>query len=282
MSSSSTVDRSTIETYRAEGAVVLRGVVTAHEIAVLRAGIDAVLAEPSARAKVASSDDDPGFFLEDFCTWRDRPEFSEFLRSTRLPAIAAELMGSDRVVMYHDHVLVKEPRTRQRTPWHQDQPYYDVEGGQNVSFWIPVDPVPQESSLEVVAGTHAGPWLMPRSFLDDQAKWFPEGTLADLPDIDARRDEFTIRAWSLEPGDVIAFHMLTVHGAPGVAGAERRRVFSLRVLGDDMVYVPRDWVCSPDFSTVISPTDETRRPGEPLTGEWFPELWPHNRVAAAN
>ena len=281
MSTSSAVERSTIDTYRDEGVAILRGVVTESELESLRAGIDAVVARPSTRAKVASSEDDPGFFLEDFCTWRDRPEFGDFLRTTRLPAIAAELMGSERVVMYHDHVLVKEPRTRQRTPWHQDQPYYDVEGMQNVSFWIPVDPVSIDSSLELVAGTHVGPWLMPRSFLDQQAKWFPEGTLADLPDVDARRNEFTIRSWSLEPGDAIAFHMLTVHGAPGVAGDARRRVFSLRVLGDDMVYAPRDWVCSPDFGAVISPNDDTRRAGEPLTGDWFPELWPRHRLNEA-
>lgn len=272
------VDESTIETYRRDGVVVLRGVVSADEIAMLRAGIDAVVADPSRRAKVASADDDPGFFLEDFCTWRQRAEFTEFVKSTALAEIAATLMGSERVTMYHDHVLVKEPRTRQRTPWHQDQPYYDVEGHQNVSFWIPVDTVPLESSLELVAGTHRGPWFMPRTFLDHEAKWFPEGSLAELPDVDARRDEFDVRSWSLDPGDAVAFHMLTVHGAPGVSGAGRRRVFSLRVLGDDMTYAPRDWVCSPDFSTVIPSDDDPRLAGEALSGDWFPQLWPRHEV----
>jgi ectoine hydroxylase-related dioxygenase (phytanoyl-CoA dioxygenase family) len=259
---------------------VLRGVVSPDEIDVLRAGIDSVVAAPSPRAKVASASDDPGLFLEDFCTWRERPEFMSFLRSTRLAAVAAELMGSSHVHLYHDHVLVKEPRTRQRTPWHQDQPYYDVEGRQNVSFWIPVDSVPVESALEMVAGTHLGPWLMPRTFLDQRAAWFPEGSLADLPDIDARRHDFPIRSWSLEPGDAVAFHMLTVHGAPGVAGGGRRRVFSLRVLGDDMVYAPRDWVCSPDFRSVIPSEVDSRKKGQPLRGEWFPQLWPTNDLVS--
>lgn len=272
------IDDSIVDTYHRDGVVVLRGVVSADEIALLRAGIDAVVESPSPRAKVASSGDDPGLFLEDFCTWRERPEFTGFLRSTRLGEVAARLMRSEGVHLYHDHVLVKEPRTRQRTPWHQDQPYYDVEGTQNVSFWIPVDPVPLESSLELVAGTHAGPWLMPRTFLDREAKWFPEGSLADLPDIDASRDEFPIRSWNVEPGDAIAFHMLTVHGAPGVVGTGRRRVFSLRVLGDDMVHAPRPWICSPDFAAVIPDGHDSRRPNQPLRGEWFPELWPTNEI----
>lgn len=272
------VEPSIVDTYRAEGVVVLRNVVSADEIELLRSGIDAVVATPSPRAKVASAGDDPGLFLEDFCTWRERPEFASFLRSTRLAAVAARLMGSERVHLYHDHVLVKEPRTRQRTPWHQDQPYYDVEGSHNVSFWIPVDLVPIATSLELVAGSHRGPWLMPRTFLDQRAAWFPEGSLAEMPEIDERRGEFTIRSWNLEPGDVVAFHMLTVHGAPGVIGSGRRRAFSLRVLGDDMVYAPREWVCSPDFDAVISPDEDPRRAGEPLRGTWFPELWPHNEV----
>ena len=272
MAADATLDHDVVERFRAEGVVVLRGLVTEPEIELLRRGIDAVVDHPSPRAKVASLPDDPGFFIEDFCTWREHSEFEHFIRNTKLIGAAAQLMESRTVRLYHDHVLVKQAGTRQRTPWHQDQPYYDVEGRQNVSFWIPVDPVPAESSLEVVAGTHSGPWLMPRTFRDNQAKWFPEGSLAELPDVDADRSAYPIRSWALAPGDVVAFHMLAVHGAAG--SANRRRVFSLRVLGDDMVYAPRRWVCSPDFAAVIPPTADERRAGQSLDGEWFPLLHP--------
>jgi phytanoyl-CoA dioxygenase PhyH len=110
-------------------------------------------------------------------------------------------MGSRQVRLFHDHLLVKEPGTRQATPWHQDQPYYNVEGVQNCSMWLPVDPVDRASTVEFVAGSHRGPWLMPRSFMDDQAKWFPEGSLVELPDVEAHRDTFEILAWELAPGD---------------------------------------------------------------------------------
>lgn len=123
-----------VDDYRTDGAVILRGVITPAEIELLSVGIDAVIDRPSPRAKVASASDDPGFFLEDFTTWREHREFGEFLRSTQLPEIAASLTGSQTIGLYHDHVLVKLAGTRQRTPWHQDQPYYDVEGFQNVSF----------------------------------------------------------------------------------------------------------------------------------------------------
>jgi ectoine hydroxylase-related dioxygenase (phytanoyl-CoA dioxygenase family) len=262
-----------VDDFERDGAVVLRGVVSAAEVESLRRGIDEVIAGPGPRAKVASAADDPGYFLEDFCTWRDHPDFESFVRTTELARVAADLMRSSAVTMYHDHVLVKTAGTRQRTPWHQDQPYYDVEGRQNVSFWIPVDPVPEDTCLELIAGSHRGPWLMPRSFLDGRAKWFPEGSLAEMPDYEAERDRHRILRWTLEPGDCIAFHMLTVHGAPGVRGERPRRVFSLRVLGDDCVFAPRDWATSPDMTEVFAGND-LRRPGERLDGEWFPRLWP--------
>lgn len=271
---------SLVDDYQRDGAVVLRGVVSPEEISLLRDGIDHVVARPSERAKVASSPDDPGFFIEDFCRWRDVEQFTTFVTRSRLPARAAELMGSESVVHYHDHVLVKEPGTRQRTPWHQDQPYYDVEGRQNVSFWIPVDPVPRVNCLELIAESHRGPWRMPRSFMDQQAKWFPEGSLEEMPDFETLsrsadpRHRPQVLTWDLEPGDAIAFHMLTIHGAPGVTGNHRRRIFSWRVLGDDMVHVRRPWITSPDLSAVMSEEEDTRRDGEPLTGAWFPRLWP--------
>ena len=148
----------------------------------LRRGIDANLAALSPRAKVASAADDPGYFVEDFCNWQDNEHYRRFIFESPLAETAGRLMQSSTARLYHDHMLTKEPGTRQPTPWHQDQPYYNIEGRQNVSFWIPVDPVNRESTLEFIAGSHLGPWLMPRSFMDAQARWFPEGTLADLPD----------------------------------------------------------------------------------------------------
>jgi len=178
-------------------------------------------------------------------------------------------MGSTSARLYHDHMLVKEPGTRQPTPWHQDQPYYNIEGRMNCSLWIPVDPVARRSTLEFVEGSHLGPWLMPRTFMDNQAKWFPEGSLADLPDIEARRDQYNILGWEVEPGDVVCFHMLTLHAAGGVDGSRRRRVFSVRFLGDDIVHAPRPWATSPDFPGLA---DELPA-GAPMIHSLFPVVW---------
>ena len=52
-----------IEAFRRDGAVCVRQLLSADEVALLREGIDANLAAPSPRAKVASLRGDPGFVI---------------------------------------------------------------------------------------------------------------------------------------------------------------------------------------------------------------------------
>ena len=251
-----------------DGAVVFRGALTAAEVATLTRGIEANLVQPSPLAAVASTADDPGRFFEDFCNWQRIPEYESIMRESALPAIAAALMNSATARIYHDHLLVKEAGTRQPTPWHQDQPYYNVDGRQNVSFWIPVDPVPRETTLEFLAGSHDGTWYMPRTFMTKQAKWFPEAALADIPDMSLTKNQRRVIGWALEPGDLVAFHMLTLHAAPG--SATQRRVFSARYLGDDMVHAPRAWRTSPEFEGLSSVLPA----GAPMENDLFPVVFP--------
>jgi ectoine hydroxylase-related dioxygenase (phytanoyl-CoA dioxygenase family) len=235
-----------VDDFQRDGACLLRGVLSREEIETLTRGIEKNLANPGSLAAVASGADDPGRFFEDFCNWQRIAEYEAIMKHSALPAIARALMRSDTARIYHDHLLVKEAGTKQPTPWHQDQPYYNIEGRQNVSFWIPVDPVDRETTLEFLAGSHDGTWYMPRTFQTNQAQWFPEGSLADLPDMSLAENKARVIGWALEPGDCVAFHMLTLHAAPG--SAKRRRVFSARYLGDDIVHAPRAWRTSPEFA----------------------------------
>ena len=258
----------TINDFVRDGAVAIRGALNSSELETLTRGIEVNLAQPGELAAVASASDDPGRFFEDFCNWQRIAEYEHILKHSALPGIAAQLMQSQSARIYHDHLLVKEAGTRQPTPWHQDQPYYNVEGRQNVSFWIPVDPVPRESTLELLAGSHNGTWYMPRTFMTKQAKWFPEGSLADLPDMGVAENKERVIGWALQPGDMVAFHMLTLHAAPG--SASRRRVFSARYLGDDIVHAPREWRTSPEFAGLR----ETLGAGVPMHHDLFPQVWP--------
>ena len=262
------IDPQLVTDFARDGVVVVRGLVKPEMIELLARGIDKNIAEPSPRAKTASRSEDPGWFFEDFCNWQHIPEYREFIFNTPIAEAAAQLMQSEQVRLYHDHTLVKTAGTQQPTPWHQDQPYYNIDGRQNISMWLPVDPIPRAATLEFVGGSHLGPWLMPRSFMDKQAKWFPEGSLQDLPDIEADRSTHNILGWELQPGDAVFFHMLALHSSKG--SATTRRVFSVRFLGDDITHAPRNWVTSPEFPGLA----ERLPAGAPMhDDELFPLLY---------
>ena len=266
------VDQGLADAFARDGVVCVRGVLDPHEVTLAAEAIETVLARPSSLAQVASGAEDPGRFFEDFCRWTEVDAIGRLARDSRVPAVAAALLATPQVRLYHDHVLVKEGGTAQRTPWHQDQPYYNVDG-RGVSAWIPVDPVPEAGSLELLAGSHAGPWLMPRTFLTGEAKWFPEGSLAELPDIEADRDAFDLRRYDLQPGDAVFFDFLTVHGAPGFPFAGRRRVLSLRYLSADARHAPRRWRTSPPFEGLVDELPDGAELDHPL----FPVVWPRAR-----
>jgi ectoine hydroxylase-related dioxygenase (phytanoyl-CoA dioxygenase family) len=262
-------DEEAVAAFARVGVVCVRQVLSADEVATAVRAIETVLTGAGPLRQVASGADDPGVFVEDFCRWQEIPEIERLARQSRVPAVAAALMSTPELRFYHDHVLVKEAATTQRTPWHQDQPYYNVDG-HGVSAWIAVDPVPAGGSLELLAGSHRGPWLMPRTFLTKEARWFPEGSLGELPDIDANPGAFDIRRFALEPGDAIFFDFLTVHGAPGFPYRSRRRVLSLRYLAADVRHAPRRWRTSPPFDGLSAELAAGAVMDHPL----FPVVWP--------
>lgn len=269
------VTRAMADAYQRDGVVVLRQVMTTDQIAMLREGIDRNMAHPSERAITAMADDDPGLFFEDFCNWERIPQYRQVLLYSRLPRIAAKLMASKTVRLYHDHLLVKEAGTGQPTPWHQDQPYYNITGDQNVTFWIPVDPVPKEASLEFVVGSHGKdlPWYMPRTFVSKEAKWFPEGSLPELPEMD-RAAAAVVSSWALEPGDVLAFHMQTIHGSAGTPS--RRRALAARYVGDDVRHAVRPWRTSPEFPPALK---DRLADGAILVDPLFPIVFPKSKMS---
>jgi ectoine hydroxylase-related dioxygenase (phytanoyl-CoA dioxygenase family) len=257
------INQDQIDLFQRDGAIVIRKALNAKDLQVLRLGIQTNLQNLSSLALIASEKNDPGRFIEDFCTWQSNPHYQDILLRSNLPGFAKALMQSRTVRLYHDHLLVKEPGTLQATPWHQDQPYYNVSGRQNVSFWIPVDPVTKDTSLRLLAQSHLGPWYMPPTFRDQQAKWFPEGSLQELPRIDRSQK---ILSWALEPGDCVAFHMLTLHAASGVGPTQQRRVFSARYIGDDARHAIRPWRTSPPFEGLAQRLNNN----EPMIDPLFP------------
>jgi ectoine hydroxylase-related dioxygenase (phytanoyl-CoA dioxygenase family) len=267
----SPLDQATIEAYRADGAVVLRGLF-ADWIAPLREGVEQLMAAPSPLERSYQPEGSARFF-QDLCNWQRIAAFRDFVFRSPAAAVAATLMGSREARFFHDHVLVKEPGTALVTPWHQDLPYYCVGGPHHLSLWIPLDPVPRETSLECVAGSHLwGITHKPKRF--DGTDLYVGDDRIPMPDIDAKRADYRILGWALEPGDAVAFDFASVHGAAATQGAQhRRRVFSARWVGEDSCFIDRQGKGSPPFRHL------TLKTGEPLDGPDFPVVYSEGRHA---
>lgn len=256
----------TIEAYRRDGAVAIRGMFSAW-VEKLREGIARNMAAPGPDVKIYTGENGGGRFFGDYCNWDRIPEYRDFIFHSPAADIGRQLMGSKTVRLFHEHVLVKEASADVATPWHQDQPYYCVDGDDTVSLWIPLDAVPRERTLEFVAGSHRwGKYYRPERF--NKTPLNANDGLEPVPDINGQRDKFNVIGWALEPGDAVAFNYKTLHGAPANNSAsEQRRAFSLRLLGDDARFARREGVVtSPPFRGV------TLRHGAVMDAAEFPLL----------
>lgn len=258
-----TVTEDMVESYQRDGVVLIKGL-WADWVEMLRAGIARNMANPTHQMATLKPGE-PGSFFDDYCNWMKVPEFAAVIRQSQAAEVAARLMRSERVQMFHDHVLVKEPGTAKATPWHTDGPYYFVEGRQTVSFWSPLDPV-REASLRCVAGSHLWPkdvlptrWMAQTNFYPGKDDYMP------VPDPEA--EGMRILEWEMAPGDAVAFNFRTLHGARGNLAATRRRAFSLRLVGDDVRYVERPGPTSPPFP------GHGMQAGQRLREDWFPVLY---------
>ncbi|MGK0169723.1 MAG: ectoine hydroxylase-related dioxygenase (phytanoyl-CoA dioxygenase family) [Gammaproteobacteria bacterium] len=242
-------EQTTVE-YETQGAVCLRGVFEPQWLAMLAAGVEENMRAPGPHAKYYTEAGAPGYFFGDYCNWQRIEPYRQFALESPAAEIAGALMRSQKVNFFHEHVLVKEPATSDRTPWHHDQPYWVVDGRQVVSLWVPLDPVARDVCVEFIAGSHRwGKWFAPKRFADNNDHPGAQGEA--VPDIDSEREQHQVLSWALAPGDCIAFHALTLHGAPGNNSASvRRRAVATRWTGDDARFVRREGFMSPPFDDV--------------------------------
>ncbi len=248
--------------FQRDGAIVVRGAFT-DWLSVMEEGVAQNMAEPGEYASENSVTQ--GRFFDDYCNWTRIPAFEKIVKESPAAAIVAKAMQSKTAQFFHDHVLVKEPGTPKPTPWHQDAPYYFVEGKQTASLWMPLDPV-KEASLRLIAGSHRWDKMVRPVSWSDDSDFYESGEWTPVPDPDANPDEMRVLEWEMEPGDAVLFDFRTVHGARGNAAQARRRALSLRWVGDDARYVARPGRTSPPFP------GHDMVDGQKLREDWFPVI----------
>ena len=268
------IDEETIKAYHRDGVTVVRGLFT-DWVEILQAGVDANMSDPGQYARYYTEPGKPGHFFGDYCNWQRISQYRDFVENSPLGVAAAVLMNSNESRFFHEHVLVKEPGTGERTPWHHDQPYYSVDGRQNISFWIPLDPVEQSVCPEFIVGSHTwGRWFNPTRFTGvDWDRDQEKESMEYVPDIESAREDYDIVSWQLAAGDALVFNFLTLHGAPPNQSEHRRRGFSARVVGDDATWAKRSGETSPPYPELHAKLEH----GTPFSMiEEFPRLYPND------
>ncbi len=255
-----------IETYERDGVVCLRGVFAEEWITLLRDWTERAMANPGPYAEEYTRPGKPGRAFNDLDLARRHDGFRTFVHRSPAAEICGRMMRSAKANFFYDQLIVKEPGTSEKTPWHQDQPYWAVSGRQVCSIWLPLDPVSKEVCVQYVAGSHNWDAHNPHHFNDNSP--YADTGLPELPDINARREDYEIKTWDMQPGDCLVFQAMIVHGAPGNTSSQtRRRALATRWTGDDARYFVRD-------GEVGIPTrDPGLVHGDQMDCDDFPVIW---------
>ena len=264
------ISKGDIETFQKDGVVLLRGVYK-DWVETLRQGLTRNLDNPLAFAFPCESNPhgEPGRFFDSYCNWQLIPEYFDFVTHSSAASIAGQLMDSEYAQFFHEHAFLKAPGTQRATPWHQDLPYYCVDGKKTASVYVSLDSADADVAVRFVKGSHRWNKLyLPRVFEDGSTLGGEQtGGLEKVPDIDANPENYDILTSSLAPGDVIVFDYRTLHGTSDAEIKSMRRAFSTRWIGDDVTYCERPGETSPPY------TDHDMHPGDKMREDWFPVIW---------
>jgi ectoine hydroxylase-related dioxygenase (phytanoyl-CoA dioxygenase family) len=258
-----TVTEEMVEAYQRDGVVLVKGL-WADWVEMLRAGVARNMANPTHQMATLKPGE-PGYFFDDYCNWTKVPEFGAVIRQSAVAEVAAKLMRSDQGAdvprscagegTRHDeadalaHRRAVLLRRGQADGVASGRPSIRC-GRRPCAAWR------GRISGRRTCCRRAG--CRRRISIRERTTTWPSRT--------PRPRGWPIREWEMEPGDAVAFNFRTLHGARGNTTANRRRAFSLRLVGEDARYVERPGPTSPPFP------GHGMVAGQHLREDWFPVL----------
>jgi len=221
------LDKAVIHRFHADGFIRLRGVLSADVLAEYAPEINRLVDEGNRLKNIPLAERTlyDQAFIQVCNLWTRNDRVREFVFGKRLARIAAELMGTRGVRIWHDQALYKEP-SGGFTPWHVDQQYWPMTTSHSITAWIPLQPVPIEMGpLCFGRGSHRK-----RIGHDLEISAESEQQIRDAvrkERIDEVQEPFAL-------GDV-SFHMgWTLHRAGPNTTAGPRRVFTIIYMDSEM------------------------------------------------
>lgn len=257
------LDRVDVERYRADGHLLVPGLLSPGAAAQFAPAIAAATARHTGQVNPLHERDTYGkAFLQVMNLWREDEEAARFVLAERFAAVAAQLLGVERVRIYHDQALFKEPGGGY-TPWHQDAMYWPLDGHRCITMWMPlVDIVPQMGALTFATGSHAdGP-------LSDVT--ISDASEAHFDALIAKRGFPLAQPRAMRAGDATFHSGWTVHKAGGNETGTMRAVMTVIYFADGLiVQEPTNSSQQNDLKTWLPglrPGDLADTPANPVVG----------------
>lgn len=213
-----------------------------------------------------------GEFFHDAAGWRSYSQIRDVAFRSKLPSVVSKLMRAKETRFWEDTSFGKAPRTPQRTVFHQDWSYFQIEGDQCCIVWIPLDKVDVENGrMEYIRGSHLNQKPYAPNVLFAQSA-NPMSPYDKLPDIEGNRDSYDIIGFDVEPGDVIIHHVMTLHGSCGNISTDRyRRAFSFRYCGEKIRYFDKPGAIEQQY------LQGHLNNGDILSGPDYPLVWSEDK-----
>ena len=220
-----------ITEFQQKGHTLVRGVLSANEIAAYRPVIvGAAERYNTEKRKLEDRDTYGKAFLQIMNLWRADAEAKKFVLAKRMAKIAADLMGVENVRLYHDQALFKEPGGGP-TPWHQDQYYWPIDTNNTVTMWMPLVDIDTEMGmLTFASNSYSRGAIFNHEISDESETAFDEYV---------NEKKFPIsRAESMKAGDATWHRGFTIHNAPGNNSDKMREVMTIIYLADGARVTP--------------------------------------------
>ena len=221
-----------------DGAVCVRQVFDDADMCLADAAFQWMLDHPGPGAEERYCHE-PAVFYESTGYAPHEKTIADMLKQTPVVSMAQHFCRSENVWYLGEQLFWKHGGYARRTPWHQDLSYLPFAGNSIIGIWISLGRLPSEACLEFIRGSHKGVLYNGASYLDvedDTHPLYPDCDMPRLPDVEADRQGWDILSWELERGDLVVFHMGTLHGGGGTKPGLERRSLTLRFFGDDAVW----------------------------------------------
>lgn len=225
----SILDPAQIEAFRRDGFLHAKGLVDRAEIAALGAEVDQAVALRTREDGRRLEDKSP--FEQSFTmcqsVWEDFPQVGRLTFHPRIAGAAAELIGAERLRLWHDQALYKQAHARE-TEMHQDHPYWPIAQRDALTAWIPLMDIDEgNGAMGYIPGSHLGDETFIDVFTSPGQGHAFEATQTQKPVFVA-----------CGPGDVIFHHGSTIHLARPNRSDAARRVHTAIYFADGCTRAP--------------------------------------------